>query len=51
MDIPFHLPKLWYLWKVHKFDLGVWLTAFLGTLFLGVEIGLAIAVVVSLLIF
>ena len=39
-----------YLWKVHKFDFGVWMTAFLGTLFLGVEIGLAIAVCVSLLI-
>ena len=39
-----------YLWKVHKFDFSVWMTAFLGTLFLGVEIGLAIAVFVSLLI-
>jgi sulfate transporter 4 len=39
-----------YLWKVHKFDLGVWMTACLGTMFLGVEIGLAIAVAVSLLI-
>jgi sulfate transporter 4 len=39
-----------YLWKVHKFDFGVWMTACLGTMFLGVEIGLAIAVGVSLLI-
>ena len=39
-----------YLWKVHKFDFAVWMTAFLGTLFLGVEIGLAIAVCVSLII-
>jgi sulfate transporter 4 len=39
-----------YLWKVHRFDLGVWMTACLGTMFLGVEIGLAIAVGVSLLI-
>ena len=39
-----------YLWRVHKFDFVVWMTAFLGTLFLGVEIGLAIAVGVSLLI-
>ena len=38
------------LWKVHKFDFFVWLTACLGTMFLGVEIGLAIAVGVSLLI-
>jgi sulfate transporter 4 len=39
-----------YLWRVHKFDFGVWVTACLGTMFLGVEIGLAIAVGVSLLI-
>jgi sulfate transporter 4 len=38
------------LWKVHKFDFGVWLIACLGTMFLGVEIGLAIAVCVSLLL-
>lgn len=39
-----------YLWRVHKFDFGVWMVAFLGTMFLGVEIGLAIAVGVSLLL-
>ena len=39
-----------YLWKVHKFDFGVWVIACLGTMFLGVEIGLAIAVSVSLLL-
>uniref|UniRef100_A0A7S3DR71 STAS domain-containing protein n=1 Tax=Entomoneis paludosa TaxID=265537 RepID=A0A7S3DR71_9STRA len=39
-----------HLWKVHKFDFGVWVTACFGTMFLGVEIGLAIAVAVSLLI-
>lgn len=39
-----------YLWRVHKFDFFVWLTACLGCLFLGVEIGLSIAVGVSLLI-
>ena len=33
-----------YLWKVHKFDFGVWLIACVGTMLLGVEIGLAIAV-------
>ncbi|KAL7575094.1 hypothetical protein ACA910_000462 [Epithemia clementina (nom. ined.)] len=38
------------LWKVHKFDFGVWCTACFGTMFLGVEMGLAIAVGVSLLI-
>jgi sulfate transporter 4 len=46
----FDYPEAIYLWKVHKFDLGVWMSAFLGTLFLGVEIGLGIAVCVSLLI-
>lgn len=39
-----------YLWKVHKFDFGVWMVACAGTMFLGVEIGLAIAVCVSLLL-
>jgi sulfate transporter 4 len=39
-----------YLWKVHKFDFGVWSMAFLGTLFLGVELGLGIAVGISLLL-
>jgi len=39
-----------YLWKVHKFDFGVWFFAFIGTLFLGVELGLGIAIGLSLLI-
>ena len=39
-----------YLWKVHKFDFGVWSFAFIGTLFLGVELGLGIAVGVSLVL-
>lgn len=39
-----------YLWKVHKFDFGVWAFAFLGTLFLGIELGLGIAVGLSLLL-
>jgi sulfate transporter 4 len=43
-------PEAIYLWKVHKFDLGVWVIAFVGTLFLGVEIGLAISVCISLLL-
>lgn len=39
-----------YLWKVHKFDFLVWIVSCFGTMFLGVEIGLIIAVVLSLLI-
>lgn len=39
-----------YLWAVHRFDFSVWMVACFGTLFLGVETGLAIAVGVSLLI-
>eukprot|EP00934_Nitzschia_sp_Nitz4_P005392 Nitzschia sp. Nitz4//scaffold22_size323478//249329//251829//NITZ4_000572-RA/size323478-augustus-gene-0.245-mRNA-1//-1//CDS//3329543130//5382//frame0 len=43
-------PEAIYLWNVHKFDFGVWCLAFLGTLFLGVELGLGIAVGISLLL-
>ncbi len=43
-------PEAFYLWRVDKFDWCVWMFAFLGTLFLGVELGLAIAGAVSLLI-
>jgi len=39
-----------YLWKVHKFDFVVWMIACFGTMFLGVETGLLIAVGVSLLL-
>jgi sulfate transporter 4 len=39
-----------YLWRVHKFDFSVWMVAFLGTLFLGVEMGLGISVGISLLL-
>jgi len=39
-----------YLFRVHKFDFFVWCVSCLGTMFLGVEIGLAIAVITSLLI-
>jgi len=42
-------PEAIYLWKVHKFDFAVWLIACLFTMFLGVEIGLATAVGVSIL--
>ena len=43
-------PEAMYLWRVHKLDFGVWMVACIGTLFLGVEIGLSIAVGVSLLL-
>mmetsp|Transcript_39572 Transcript_39572/g.58781 ORF Transcript_39572/g.58781 Transcript_39572/m.58781 type:complete len:732 (-) Transcript_39572:383-2578(-) len=43
-------PEAIYLWKVHKFDFFNWTLACTLTMFLGVEIGLAIAVVVSLLL-
>ena len=39
-----------YLWRVHKFDFSVWMVAFLGTLFLGVEMGLGLSVGISLLL-
>jgi sulfate transporter 4 len=38
------------LWHVHKLDFLVWMVSFLGVIFLGVEIGLGIAVALSLLI-
>jgi sulfate transporter 4 len=41
-------PEAIYLWRVHKFDFCVWMAAFLGTLFLGAELGLALAVGISL---
>jgi len=43
-------PEAVHLWNVHRFDFMVWCVACFGTMFLGVEIGLAIAVGVSLLI-
>ena len=39
-----------YLWRVHRFDFAVWLAAFIGTLFLGVELGLGMSVGISLLL-
>lgn len=39
-----------FLWKVHKLDFSVWMISFLGTMFLGVEVGLLIAVGVSILL-
>ena len=43
-------PEVIYLWRVHKFDFCVWMAAFTGTLFAGAEIGLGIAVCISLLL-
>jgi len=39
-----------FLFRVHKLDFIVWIVSFLGTMFLGVEIGLGIAVGLSLLL-
>jgi len=39
-----------HLYKVHKFDFVVWCISCFGTMFLGVEIGLTIAVGVSILL-
>lgn len=38
-----------FLWKVNKKDLLLWSTSFLGTLFLGIELGIGIAVGISLM--
>lgn len=39
-----------HLWKVKKSDFACWVFAFLGTLFLGVQLGLIIAIALSLLV-
>lgn len=39
-----------HLWKVKKTDFLLWITAFLGTLFLGVMLGLGIAIALSIVI-
>jgi len=39
-----------YLYKVHKFDFGVWFVSCIATMFLGAERGLGVAIAVSLLI-
>ena len=46
----FDYPEAIFLWKVHRRDFAVWTTAFLGTTLLGVETGLAISVIVSLIL-
>lgn len=43
-------PEAIHLFHVHKFDFAVWCISCLGTMFLGVEIGLTIAVGVSILL-
>jgi len=42
--------EAFYLWRVNKFDWLVWTVSCCGTMFLGVEIGLMIAVGLSLLL-
>ena len=39
-----------YLWKVHKLDFLTWCVSFLCTILFGVQIGLASAIILSLLI-
>ena len=38
-----------FLWRVNRKDLLLWSTSFLGTLFLGIELGIGIAVGISLM--
>lgn len=38
-----------FLWKVRRFDFVLWIISFCGTLFLGVELGIAISVGMSLI--
>jgi sulfate transporter 4 len=46
----FDYEQAWELWNLRKLDLAVWLASFLGTMFAGVEIGLAISIGLALLI-
>jgi sulfate transporter 4 len=46
----FDYEQAWQLWHLRKLDLAVWLASFLGTMFAGVEIGLAISIGLALLI-
>lgn len=39
-----------YLWKVSKLDLACWMAAFAGVLFYSVEVGLAIAIGLAVLL-
>jgi sulfate transporter 4 len=46
----FDFPEFLHLWKINKVDWLVWVTTFLFTVFLGVEIGIGVGVGVSLLV-
>ncbi|PNH07849.1 Proton/sulfate cotransporter 2 [Tetrabaena socialis] len=39
-----------YLWKINKLDFFIWMAAFLGTLFISIEIGLGIAIGLAILV-
>ena len=39
-----------YLWKVSKLDFAVWMAAFFGVIFYSVEVGLAIAIGLAVLL-
>ena len=43
-------PTSFWVWQVNKMDCLVWLAAFLGTMFAGVEIGLAISIGLAVLL-
>jgi len=42
--------EFWELWHVKKSDCFIWLLSFIGTLFLGIQLGIGLAVVVSMFI-
>lgn len=46
----FDYPEFFNLWKINKLDWCVWVTTFLFTVFLGVEVGIGVGVGVSLLV-
>eukprot|EP01130_Rhizamoeba_saxonica_P014461 TRINITY_DN6324_c0_g1_i1.p1 TRINITY_DN6324_c0_g1~~TRINITY_DN6324_c0_g1_i1.p1 ORF type:complete len:508 (+),score=75.64 TRINITY_DN6324_c0_g1_i1:352-1875(+) len=46
----FDYQEIIFLWRVKKRDLIVWLSAFLGTLFLGIELGILISIAMSFFI-
>jgi len=39
-----------HLWRIKKSDFALWLCAFIGTLFLGIQLGIGLAVVLSLIV-
>jgi MFS superfamily sulfate permease-like transporter len=46
----FNLEEALYLFKVHFLDFLVWVAAFLGTVLLGVEMGLIVAIILAILL-